>query len=341
MNNWRVRSNSNQNGSQELHHYAVKTQSLNALYHYGVKGMKWGIRRTPEQLGHKRKSSIEGSQKFKYRSSMPNKRTAVSNVAMAVTAASILATYAVPAPQVWAVTVPTILVSSAISSAVNNSVNNLLLDDSEYPDSEKRPLKSLPKKTREMTPEEDCAAINVPLTKGGVNNCSNCILAYDMRRRGYDVSAAKTNTPSYTGKLVDEFYKGKKDVLQSRLSEEEMKKSTMSNSKIFESSIAVSQKKIAETAYNKMIKEAEDHYPVGSRGYINIAYANSNVGHVFNWERDETGVNFYDAQNGKNQKIVMYTFSNALPSYTLTRLDDLTPNSKITTRLNDGEAKKK
>ena len=23
------------------------------LYHYGVIGMKWGIRRTPEQLGHK------------------------------------------------------------------------------------------------------------------------------------------------------------------------------------------------------------------------------------------------------------------------------------------------
>lgn len=26
------------------------------LYHYGVKGQKWGVRRTPEQLGHKRET---------------------------------------------------------------------------------------------------------------------------------------------------------------------------------------------------------------------------------------------------------------------------------------------
>lgn len=29
------------------------------LYHYGIKGMKWGIRRTPQQLGHKTKKSKE------------------------------------------------------------------------------------------------------------------------------------------------------------------------------------------------------------------------------------------------------------------------------------------
>ncbi len=35
------------------------------LYHHGVKGMKWGVRRTPEQLGHKprgnRKKKLKGS----------------------------------------------------------------------------------------------------------------------------------------------------------------------------------------------------------------------------------------------------------------------------------------
>lgn len=33
------------------------------LAHFGIKGMKWGIRRTPEQLGHKKKKTLEPEHK--------------------------------------------------------------------------------------------------------------------------------------------------------------------------------------------------------------------------------------------------------------------------------------
>ena len=33
------------------------------LCHHGIKGQKWGVRRTPEQLGHVKKKSLEKSEK--------------------------------------------------------------------------------------------------------------------------------------------------------------------------------------------------------------------------------------------------------------------------------------
>lgn len=35
------------------------------LYHHGIKGMRWGVRRSPEQLGHNRKSKASKSQQIK------------------------------------------------------------------------------------------------------------------------------------------------------------------------------------------------------------------------------------------------------------------------------------
>lgn len=38
------------------------------LYHHGIKGMKWGIRRTPEQLGHPRSEKKKtGTKKKNYK----------------------------------------------------------------------------------------------------------------------------------------------------------------------------------------------------------------------------------------------------------------------------------
>ena len=61
-------------------------------------------------------------------------------------------------------------------------------------------LPNLKRKTTETNQNEDMAACNPKYLKGGVykNNCISCALAYDMRRRGYDVESAPIDTTSAT-----------------------------------------------------------------------------------------------------------------------------------------------
>lgn len=49
--------------------------SMTELYHHGIKGMKWGIRRTPEQLGHPRSTRRKSKSKDYKRASVRAKAT--------------------------------------------------------------------------------------------------------------------------------------------------------------------------------------------------------------------------------------------------------------------------
>lgn len=42
-------------------YFCEKPSPFECLMHYGVKGMKWGVRRTPEELGHVLKSGVAKS----------------------------------------------------------------------------------------------------------------------------------------------------------------------------------------------------------------------------------------------------------------------------------------
>jgi len=43
---------------QWLYYYCLEILRSKELCHYGVKGMKWGVKRTPEELGRKRETAI-------------------------------------------------------------------------------------------------------------------------------------------------------------------------------------------------------------------------------------------------------------------------------------------
>lgn len=45
------------------------------LYHYGIKGMQWGVRRTPEELGHYKVGKTSKSSKTPKSSKMPKKKS--------------------------------------------------------------------------------------------------------------------------------------------------------------------------------------------------------------------------------------------------------------------------
>ena len=136
-------------------------------------------------------------------------------------------------------------------------------------------LPNLKRKTTETNQNEDMAACNPKYLKGGVykNNCISCALAYDMRRRGYDVESAPIDTTSaVNGSLPVQlgFYKGEK-------------LETFDVSK--DPDVAVKQ------FSNQILK-----YGDGSRGMLRIRWKNDD-GHAAVWEVDDGSVVIRDPQN--------------------------------------------
>ena len=136
-------------------------------------------------------------------------------------------------------------------------------------------LPNLKRKTTETNQNEDMAACNPKYLKGGVykNNCISCALAYDMRRRGYDVESSPIDTTSATnGSLPVQlgFYKGEK------LETFEVPK---------DPDVAVKQ-------FTKNIVSYGD----GSRGMLRIRWKNGD-GHAAVWEVNDGSIVIRDPQN--------------------------------------------
>lgn len=231
------------------------------LAHHGVKGQKWGVRRTPEQLGRRRPSSRE------------KKETNIKGLdwnavlpALGMGAAAMsLVSLAAPVVQLTAEVVQDL------------SINKMKKDP-------KRQVNSL-KDAAKIKPPEDSSVslmkVNKTRSKNSqyTNNCPNTTMAYELRRRGYDVSA-KPNPSGSTMPAILNSYNLKKPSL------------TLEGF----SSGTPEQKSAGITKVQKYLDKQSD----GFRGAAIVSWGGTGAGHIFNIERRGGKSIFIDAQTGKS-----------------------------------------
>ena len=165
-------------------------------------------------------------------------------------------------------------------------------------------LPNLKRKTGVMTPNEDMAACNPKYSKGGVykKNCISCALAYDLRRRGYDVEAASIDTTSVTnGSLPVQlgFYKGEK-------------------LEIFE---VPNDPDVAVKQFTKNLLSYGDR----SRGMLRIRWKNGD-GHAVVWEVDGRSLLIRDPQN--NTIADLFDYIHRSKTFYYFRTDNLEPTEE-------------
>lgn len=167
-------------------------------------------------------------------------------------------------------------------------------------------LPNLKRKTTETNQNEDMAACNPKYLKGGVykNNCISCALAYDMRRRGYDVEAMPIDTTSATnGSLPVQlgFYKGEKLETFEVPSDDE--------------------------AAMKQFSDCILKYGDGSRGLLRIRWKNGD-GHAAIWEVSGDAVVIRDPQN--NTIVNLSDYLRRAKTFYYFRTDNLKLTDKVT-----------
>ena len=167
-------------------------------------------------------------------------------------------------------------------------------------------MPELNRKQVAMTLDADMAACNPKYSKGGVykNNCISCALAYDLRRRGYDVEAAPIDTTSaINGSLPVQlgFYKGEK----------------------LETFDVPSDNNVAMKQFSDRILKYGD----GSRGLLRIRWKNGN-GHAAIWEVSGDTVVIRDPQN--NTIVNLLDYVRRAKTFYYFRTDNLELTNKVT-----------
>lgn len=173
-------------------------------------------------------------------------------------------------------------------------------------------LKDLKKKTQSSTPEEDMEKVNFKKgSRGRVNNCALCTVAYDMRRRGYDVQARSIAKGLVPQDVLPNWYKNPKFIYPE-----------------FKREKGESRKTFVKRTYEELSTQIEK-LGDGARGYLSIRWEGTASGHAVAWEVSNKQTTFYDAQSGKIDPYQIFTLCDP-KFYMYVRLDNLKLKDEIT-----------
>ena len=141
---------------------------------------------------------------------------------------------------------------------------------------------------------------------GTVNNCQYCVVAADMRERGYDVQARLRNDGGYE-KDISKWYNNPPKF--THLTVPPLTKDESNDSR-------------RERAYSMMMKHLEKQGE-GARGYFGVAFMWGG-GHAMYYKVENGKVNIYNPQNTNDD--ITNTLAMAHPNgFSYLRLDNLTP----------------
>lgn len=252
------------------------TYRSDELYHYGIKGMKWGVRRyqnkdgTLTPAGRERYRDGDGRKPNNSPESFVNgiRNKAVSSLTNKTGSgeaeiAVLLAAYVV---------VPAAYLTALVIKAKTFPKKRMALLETMKDDRDFESIKDVPKLSKKMSPEESMSHTNPDYPKKGhTMNCTFCTTAMAMREKGYNVKAKTTDDGWPADMLFDKAFNSK--------------------------TVKMSPKATASDLIKDLSKQGN-----GSYGNLTVTWKFGG-GHSVFWKVVDGKVHIYDGQAGKEYDV--------------------------------------
>lgn len=255
------------------------------LMHHGIKGQKWGVRNGPPYpLDSDVSSKVKNGATAKSKNE-PKEGFIIASTLMGTVAANLA---------VVAITTGVTATVALANNAKAKKLDKKVTDDIQ--NSKKDPKTGLPLKSREYSEKEDLKYTNTHhkmiKNDGAVNNCVRCTNAYELRRRGYNVTAKLVNSGTNGEEFAKKLF-GAKDAVQIDGYEYWNPEKKMERKDLVRESLA---KQGYSGCYRKTIKQMKNE--PDSRGQMLIQW-DRYCGHSFIYSVKNGKVKFMDAQTGQ------------------------------------------